>query len=204
MVHPSQVHRCIRCRLRWDLCLCARAPNLAVTTRVVVLMHAKEWRRSSNTGHLARLALRDAHVAQQGHPDQRLDAGGLVPEGHQGLVLYPGHGARPLTAGLGRDGADRRPLALIVPDGSWGQASQMIKRIPGLASLPTVLLPRPPESVERMRRNNSPDRMSTFEAIAQAVGVLEGEAVERALMLFYRQWMDRMLYLRGTRPYPRA
>jgi hypothetical protein len=39
--------------------------------------------------------------------------------------------------------------------------------------------------------------MSTYEAVAQALAVLEGEAVAGALLDFYRRATDRMLLARG-------
>jgi len=39
--------------------------------------------------------------------------------------------------------------------------------------------------------------MSTYEAVAQALGVLEGEAVAGPLLDFYRRATDRMLLVRG-------
>jgi DTW domain-containing protein len=39
--------------------------------------------------------------------------------------------------------------------------------------------------------------MSTYEAVAQALGVLEGKAVAGPLFDFYRRATDRMLLVRG-------
>jgi hypothetical protein len=39
--------------------------------------------------------------------------------------------------------------------------------------------------------------MSTYEAVAQALGILEGEAVAGPLLDFYRRATDRMLLVRG-------
>jgi DTW domain-containing protein len=39
--------------------------------------------------------------------------------------------------------------------------------------------------------------MSTYEAVAQALGILEGEAVAGPLFDFYRRATDRMLLVRG-------
>ncbi len=39
--------------------------------------------------------------------------------------------------------------------------------------------------------------MSTFVAVAQAIAVLEGEAVAGRLLDFYRRATDRMLLVRG-------
>ena len=49
------------------------------------------------------------------------------------------------------------------------------------------------------RRYGYPEghRMSTYEAVAQALAVLEGEAVAGPLLDFYRRAVDRMLLVRG-------
>ena len=60
-----------------------------------------------------------------------------------------------------------------------------------------VELPGPPPGTVRLRRNVFDERMSTFEAVAQILGLLEGPAVEIALMDFYRRTIDRMMMLRG-------
>jgi DTW domain-containing protein YfiP len=195
MVQPHLVHRCIACRLRWDLCICAIRPALALPTSVVVLMHSKEWRRASNTGHLARLAVDGTRVVLHGRPEHRLTAQDLAPPGSHPILLYPGRGAAPLTPESTR--ALTRPVTLIVPDGNWGQASQMVKRIPGLDQIPAMALPLAPEGVVRLRRNITPDRMSTLEAIALALGVLEGPDAEERILAFYNVMVQRMLHLRG-------
>lgn len=50
---------------------------------------------------------------------------------------------------------------------------------------------------EGLRRNEPGHCMSTFEAVAQALRILEGRAVAEALMDFYRWATDRMLLVRG-------
>jgi DTW domain-containing protein YfiP len=170
-------------------------PALAVDTRVVVLMHAKEWRRASNTGHLARLAVEGARVVLHGRPEHRLTAADLAPPGSHPVLLYPGRGAAPLTPETAA--ALPRPVTLVVPDGNWGQASQMVKRIPGLDRIPAMALPLAPEGVVRLRRNITPDRMSTLEAIALALGVLESAEAEARILRFNQAMVARMLHLRG-------
>jgi hypothetical protein len=48
-----------------------------------------------------------------------------------------------------------------------------------------------------MRRNAFGDRMSTFEAVAQAMGLFAGQVVEDALNDFLRRTADRMMLMRG-------
>jgi hypothetical protein len=73
----------------------------------------------------------------------------------------------------------------------------MVKRLPLLAGALKVALPTRTFEGQAVRRNRPGHRMSTFEAVAQALGVLEGEAVAGPLLEFYRRATDRMLLVRG-------
>jgi DTW domain-containing protein YfiP len=87
--------------------------------------------------------------------------------------------------------------ALIVLDGSWSQAARMARREPALRSLPRVKLPPGPRSSYRLRTQQDPARVCTFEAVARALGVLEGPEVQQALESFFRVMVERMLWARG-------
>ena len=65
--------RCPRCRLLPELCLCADIPTLATRTRIVVVRHASEVSRTSNTGHLAVAALSNSLLVDYGLPGRPLD-----------------------------------------------------------------------------------------------------------------------------------
>jgi DTW domain-containing protein YfiP len=118
-----------------------------------------------------------------------------VPAGSTPIVLFPGRGAEPLTPEL--VAALPSPPALVVPDGNWRQASRMVGRLPLLDGAVKVSLGARAFAGHALRRNNRRHHMSTYEAVAQALGVLEGEAVAGALLDFYRRATDRMLHGRG-------
>src|SRR5688500_12424540 len=94
--------RCPDCRMRRELCLCAeaaatRAPLPPLRTRVLVLMHFKEERLSTNTGRLAELAIPGCEIRLRGQqaespPPPLLSAGEIA------LLLYPSDDARVLDA----------------------------------------------------------------------------------------------------------
>ena len=154
-------------------------------------MHASEWARSSNTGHLARLAIRNAEIRLQGLPHRPVSGEGIDAQSPSTLVLYPDPEAPPLTreflAPL------ERPLTLVVPDGNWMQAKNMMRRVPLLKTARRVRLEGPPLDLPWLRRNIYSDRRSTFEAIAQALGVPEGQEVEARLLAFFRLFLERKL-----------
>ena len=185
---------CPGCRLHGWLCLCARAPRVVTRTSLLLVVHVHELGRTSNTARLLTLAVRDAALVGHGGREPPADLAARVPAGATPIVLFPGRGARPLTpelvAGL------PSPPALVVPDGNWRQAARMVKRLPLLAGAVKVALPARAFEGAALRRNR-PGRMSTYEAVAQALGILEGEAVAGPLLDFYRRATDRMLLVRG-------
>ena len=187
--------RCPACRLpRW-LCVCAHAPRVATRTPLLLVVHVHERGRTSNTARLLALAVRDATLVGHGGLPAPPDPASHLPAGTTPVVLFPGRGARPLTPEL--VASLPSPPALIVPDGNWRQASNMVKRLPLLAGATKVSLPARVFAGHALRRNRPGHRMSTYEAVAQALAVLEGEAVAGPLLDFYRRAVDRMLLMRG-------
>jgi DTW domain-containing protein YfiP len=178
--------------MRREACVCAHAPRLNISTRLIVIIHAKEWRRSTNTGHLARLAVKDGEVRLQGLPNRIVSSVGVDSISPSTLVLYPGRGAQPLT--VESIASLPRPLTLLVPDGNWTQAKNMMRRVPMLRDAQPFRLGGPSLDLQCLRYNRCADRMSTFEAIAQALGILEGHETEDQLLKFFHQFLDCMVH----------
>lgn len=185
---------CPDCRLHAWLCLCAQAPRVATRASLLLVVHVHELGRTSNTARLLALAVRGAALVGHGGRESPADLGSYVPAGATPVVLFPGRGARTLTPEL--VAALPPSLALVVPDGNWKQAARMVKRLPLLDAALKVALPVRAFEGAALRRNR-PGRMSTYEAVTQALGVLEGEAVAGPLLDFYRRATDRMLFVRG-------
>jgi DTW domain-containing protein YfiP len=158
-----------------------------MTTRVVLLIHASEWARVGNTGHLARLAIAGADVRVHGL--QRRNLACDRSDAISTLALFPGRGAAPLTAEL--VAALPRPITLLVPDGNWTQTKHMMARLPILRQARPIRLTAPRLDLCNVRHNDELDRRSTFEALAQALALLEGPEVERRLLDFFRRVLSR-------------
>ena len=88
-----------------------------------------------------------------------------VSESEQPVLLFPADDAVPITQFT----ASERPVVLIVPDGSWRQASKMRKRVPGLEDVPCVTLPDAGRTQYRLRAEVREGGLATFEAIARAL-----------------------------------
>lgn len=171
---------------------------------MVLVIHRYEDRKPTNTGRLATECLTNSEVLVRGHearPSTPLStAAGSLP-----LVLFPYPGARSLT----EYATSKSPVTLVVPDGNWRQASKVYKRVPGLRDLPFVSLPPGLPSGYRLRTEAHEEGLSTLEAIARALGILEGLEVQRALEELFHTMVERTLWARGeiaardlTRPIP--
>jgi DTW domain-containing protein len=165
--------------MRIDLCLCPWIPVYDLSTRLVLVMHYREIPKTTATGPLALVALPNSELRVQGIRDQILDFSDLnIPE-RRTLFLYPAAAAPVLS----RDFLDQdpRPVTLVVPDGTWSQASRMGKRLPGLEHAERVRLPEGRRTQWGIRNEPHPHGLATFEAIARSLGIIESAAVQAGL-----------------------
>ncbi|MBA3452593.1 MAG: DTW domain-containing protein [Deltaproteobacteria bacterium] len=198
MSRRNNLDRCVTCRMHETLCICALVPRLETRTRLALLLHYREVPRPTNTGQLAARCLPRSTIEVIGDQERRAELPKF--EAHeQPLLLYPAADAVSIEEYANSD----RPVVLIVPDGSWRQAHKMRKRIPGLSAVPCVILPEAGRTEYRLRAEHHAGGLATFEAIARALRILEGDAgpaTESALMNVFRIMVERTLWLRGTIP----
>jgi DTW domain-containing protein YfiP len=184
--------RCPRCLFPPDGCLCADVVAIPTRTRFLVVRHASEIPRPSNTARWAALALPALRIVDHAVPGTALDLEPLVEPG--AAVLFPSPHAPRLR---------EPPRQIVVLDGTWTQARRMIQRLPALQRLPRLALPprAAPAALGPMRRSRVADGRATLDAIAGALELLgEGEAA-RALAALHEAALERGWRLRaGARP----
>jgi DTW domain-containing protein YfiP len=187
----ASVHRCPMCRLHRSLCICALVPTVVTRTRVVLVVHQLELRKPTNTGRLVARCLPNSAVLLRGG-GAPADPSAAWGGDRAPVLLYPDRQARPIDQWR----ASSDPITLIVPDGTWRQAARARRRIPGLVDIPCAHLPEAASSY-RLRQAARPGRLSTMEAVACALGALEGPEVEEQLIHILRVMIDRTLWTNG-------
>lgn len=137
-------------------------------------MHHREKHLTSNTANLAKLVLPNCQIAMRGLPNApfHIDMLNLKPNEEELLYLFPHEGAAVLSADY-LDTLKHKKFHLIVPDGSWSQAVKFYRREPSLAGIQCVTLPEGNPGKYRLRKASNENKLSTFEAIARALGILE-------------------------------
>jgi DTW domain-containing protein YfiP len=179
-------NRCPRCLQPQWLCLCDEIPTIATRTQVVIVRHHTEMKRSSNTGRLAHLALPNSVIV-----DHDVEIGGRsvpasLPPLDGAWLLFPA--GEPTT-----QIPSPPPRQLVVLDATWAQARRMYRKIGALRGLPTLRLPDEAMPAARLRESPGPGQVSTIEAIARALRLLEGDAVARPLEDLFAAAVSRAL-----------
>jgi len=197
----KQSSRCIGCRLHPEACICATVPSLTLETWLVLVVHRREFKKTTNTGVLGLRALTRSALAVWGDADAPFDAPPVLAEPERrALVLTPSDDAVVLTPEW--RAAHPGPYTLVVPDGTWRQAMKMPRRVPELADLTRVKLAPGPSTRSQLREETHPWGLATFEAIARALGVLEGDAVQVELEALFERYVAATLKTRGRTPLP--
>jgi DTW domain-containing protein len=180
---------CSRCLRPIAFCVCAALKPIKTRTRVLLLQHPREARLAICSAWLTRLALVNAEL----HCGFRFADDARVKElaGAAGAaLLYPGEAAVPAASLAGRP-----PSVLVVIDGTWVQAEKMLTANPFLAALPRVSVESDlPSGYRDLRREPAPHCLSTIEAVACALGALEGDPVRfEPMRAAFRDMVDRQL-----------
>lgn len=185
---------CPGCSLHRERCICASIPRLDLKTRLSLVIHAKELKRTTNSGSLALRALVNSEMHVRGGTSERVDLSSLLTPEYESYVLFPSDDALDLE-----DLRPRKPVQLIVTDGNWRQAAKLNTRHPELKHLPRVKIKAENTAPHHLRKEHLPEGLSTLEAIALAFRTLEGESVGRALMAVYQAKLKATLEGRGLR-----
>lgn len=159
------------------------------------MVHAKELKRTTNTGRLAIKSLINSEMRVRGETKDALDLSDLLTPEYRTLLFYPSDEAVDLNYEFVNQ--DPRPIQLIVPDGNWRQASKVHYRHHELKDIPRVMIRTPNSSKLHMRAENTEEGMATLQAIAHALGIIEGDGVKDSLLKLYNAKLERTLQGRG-------
>ena len=189
--------QCPRCLRPQTHCLCPLIPDLDSRTRVLLLQHPSEVNHALNTARLAALGLVNSQLVV-GEVFEDLSEL-LNPPGYTARLLFPADDAQPLQA----YSPGEQPMLLVVPDGTWRKARKLLHLNPLLAALPRVTLANGGVSRYRLRKAPGPGALSTVEAIAQALQVLETPQSFDALLQPFEALIEGQIAAMGQETYQR-
>lgn len=184
---------CYRCFKAQVTCICSGLPRVDNRTEVWVLQHPREHLHPIGTERFARLGLARSRIEVAWDAGaEELSAPAWLPS-DVGL-LYPSPHARELATLP----ASELPGRLLVLDGTWHTAKTLYRDKRWLHDLPHYRITPEIEGRYRIRREPRRDYVSTIEAIAAALRILEPETtgLEELLEAFDAMIDDQIRYTR--------
>jgi tRNA-uridine aminocarboxypropyltransferase len=166
-----------------------------LTSKICLVIHTSELTRRANTGLLALTALVNSEMRVRGETKEPLDLSDLLIPRYRTWLFYPSPDAVELTQEL--VAREQTPVQLIVPDGNWRQAGKVHYRHRELRNVQRVMISAPNTSKFRLRRQHRREGMATLQAIAHALGIIEGDGIKTELMKLYQLKLKQTLVVRG-------
>ncbi len=146
----------------------------------MIVRHHLEMHRTSNTGRLAHFALPNSEIVEHGG----MTGSAKLPVLDGAWLLFPEGPVTPVPV-------EPPPTAIVVLDATWSQARRMFRKVEALRGLPILRLADAPMPAARLRESPAPGKVSTIEAIARALRVLEGDASATPLERLFERAVAR-------------
>lgn len=192
----GHVNRCTNCRINNHFCVCHAISPLEIQSKVSLIVHVSELSLTSNTAQFVeKLLPNNAEIFIRGRMNDTFSGGPILArEGHP-LFLFPSEDSLELNDDFLK--STPGPFNLIIPDGNWNQAKKVKTREANFHAIQAVRLPTGLVGEYKLRKAPQPDWVSTFEAVAYALGVLEGKPVQEHMLTFFRAWVQATLNSRS-------
>ena len=196
---------CSRCQRPRPTCLCGWLRPTDNRVELLLLQHPAETRHAKGSARLLQLSLRHCAVRiGEAFDDAELRAWLQAP-GHDGRgrttwLLFPDAPDRPAPPPDQPAGSAPHDIRLVLLDGSWRQARQLLAHHAALQALPRRPLQSPPPSRYRIRKAQRPEQRSTLEAACLALAALEDDAARyQPLLAAFDGWVAAAARWPGTR-----
>jgi len=192
---------CDVCGIQVESCICEHFKKIDTQTRVDLVVHYKELKRTSNTGRLIQVLLKNQKIWIRGQKDQELDHSQIPQDTYNTILLYPSDEAKILDkAAVKQLLKNNKALQIIVPDGNWRQASKVHYRVKEFKCLERYKLNlneiKDPNKL--LRTESKPSGLSTIEAIGHVLGIVECDSVKDHILNAFELKKTTQLKRRGV------
>jgi len=136
------------------------------------LQHPLEQKNAKGTARLLQLSLSQCHIVV-GETFSTDELTELLSEDRNNLLLYPSDTDSITPSELKDIPSPKKPLRLILLDGTWRKSRKLLHCNPMLKSLPRLALDSNSEGQYHIRKSHKPGQLSTLEACCAALTQLE-------------------------------
>lgn len=185
---------CIRCQRPLVTCICDLVTIVNNHIDVWFLQHPLEVKQSKGSVTLAHLSLQHSRVLIGENFSQCSELNQIINNPiYQVLLLYPGESAQQVTT---LELKKQQKTVLVILDGTWKKAYKMYQLSTNLQQLDKVTLAESIKSQYRIRKHHKETDLSSLEACAHALGVLEGDISKyQSMLTSFTQFNELQLQL---------
>ncbi len=158
---------CTSCHYPESHCLCIHVKHITNKTKLIILQHPSEVKNAKNTARLAKLCFSqcELHIGESEHDFNHLRN---LPVGTT-CVLYPSE----QSISLDTNHELNEITHLILIDGTWKKAHKILMLNPWLQTHRFVSFTSVPTNQYTIRKAPRADSLSTIEAIAHSISLIE-------------------------------
>ena len=189
MTHPALL-RCPTCGLHQKLCVCAKLPQLVLPIQIIVVQHARELHKPSNTGRLVHKLFKNSILLSYGVKDQTFNTKPLQDSKTDYYVLFPKRSATVVNKKFLKQRKGRK-IAFVLLDGTWSQAARMSHRVPYVKDFPFVSFSKNIATQWGVRQAVESSRLCTLEAAIYWVENCYGSQKALPLKRIFKHVRDR-------------
>lgn len=172
---------CYRCYWPKHLCWCDSITPMDTRTRLVFLMHPKEFKKEkAGTGRLTHLCLKNSEIVMDTDFDNNPRVQQLITDPtNYPVLLYPGDEAFNLSQGdLKSEELGTRQLVVFLLDATWASARKMLRLSPSLQRLHRVMFIPSAPSRFVIKQQPQEGLLSTLEATHELLLALERSGLD--------------------------
>ena len=164
---------CSHCGFSVKTCLCDSISIINNKLKIIILRHPSEEKVTKNTANLLNLGLDNCQILAGESEQDFLQLATLPKE--TTAVLYPADNALCLDEHTATTVALKQSFThLIVIDGTWKKAYKMLQLTPSLQGFQAVSFKQIPQNKYVIRKAPRADSLSTLEAVAHSLKLIEG------------------------------
>lgn len=167
---------CPRCQRAEKVCVCDFIKPIANKIEVGILQHPSETKQVKGTAILAALSLQKCRLWVAEELDEAPDLKAWLAGAKPVYLLYPPTQQKESvevidTLNLSQN--DPAEYKVLVLDGTWRKTYKMMQINPALQTLPRVTIAPANISAYLIRKQKDSQSLSTIEAIAELLSILE-------------------------------
>ncbi|MDD2780979.1 tRNA-uridine aminocarboxypropyltransferase [Sulfuricurvum sp.] len=170
--------KCYKCYRPISSCMCSYVKSIDTTTKFVILMHPKEFKKTKNgTGHLTHLSLNNSELYIDVDFSEHSAINALIEnENNLCFVLYPGKNS--ININTQKIETNDKQIIIFIIDSTWPCSVKMLRLSRNLQQLPRLSFTHTKISQFQIKEQPKEYCLSTIESTQTLLEILNAQGLE--------------------------